>query len=273
MMVAMRFLRASLLLAFPFLICLGATCRSAAQTTESEILSKYQGKTLFLRGLWTCGRISFHADGQVVKDCHHGPVTEVGFLLDSVKLNGSGLRLDGHRQTFDFDNKGHLQPKKTGGKVRIDIEGKPGQDYGVALAAAIASDLGELAPSLPEAWQRWALVSAGRPAPEYGSGIVHMADRKSRGTHKGVVPPKVLHAADPQFSDQARHEKYSGEVEVYLVVDENGRPQHISIARPTGHGLDESALEAVSKYRFQPATRDGQPVAVDIFINVNFQIF
>lgn len=37
-------------------------------------------------------------------------------------------------------------------------------------------------------------------------------------------------------------------------------------------GLDEQAVAAVSNYRFAPATKDGQPVPVEIFINVNFQI-
>jgi TonB family protein len=38
-------------------------------------------------------------------------------------------------------------------------------------------------------------------------------------------------------------------------------------------GLDEKAIEAVSKYRFKPAMNHGQPVAVRIMIEVNFRIY
>jgi protein TonB len=38
-------------------------------------------------------------------------------------------------------------------------------------------------------------------------------------------------------------------------------------------GLDEKALAAVSKWRFQPATLHGQPVAVQINVEVTFRLF
>lgn len=39
-----------------------------------------------------------------------------------------------------------------------------------------------------------------------------------------------------------------------------------------GSGLDEAAVEAVQKYKFAPATMNGQPVVVDLYIEVNFKI-
>jgi TPR repeat protein len=38
-------------------------------------------------------------------------------------------------------------------------------------------------------------------------------------------------------------------------------------------GLDEQAIEAVSNWRFEPATKDGTPVAVQINVEVNFHLF
>jgi protein TonB len=38
-------------------------------------------------------------------------------------------------------------------------------------------------------------------------------------------------------------------------------------------GLDEKAVEAVRQYRFKPAMKDGRPVPVEIYVEVNFQIF
>lgn len=243
----------------------------SAQTTEAAIAARLTGHPIFLRGLWTCGHLSFHPDGQIAKDCRHGELTQAGFLVDSVKLNGEGLRLDGRRELFEFDDKGHLRPLRAASHIRIDIEGHPGQDYAPALAAAVAVDLGDLAPSLPDYWQRWAFLSAGRPAPQYGTKPI--ASPRVAADPGRVSRPKLLHMAEPEYSEEARQAKISGDVQVYLVVDKEGLPQHVSIVRPFGHGLDRKAIEAVSQYRFSPAMRDGEPVAVDLYVNVNFQIF
>jgi periplasmic protein TonB len=56
-------------------------------------------------------------------------------------------------------------------------------------------------------------------------------------------------------------------------VDKNGNPSDVKVVRGIGHGLDEKAVEAVRQYKFKPATKDGDPVMVDLYINVNFQIF
>jgi protein TonB len=88
-----------------------------------------------------------------------------------------------------------------------------------------------------------------------------------------VKPPKLIHQVDPSFSKEARKKKVSGNVEVYLIVDEQGFPQSVRVVRSVGYGLDEEAVKAVSQYRFAPATREGVPVKVDMYIDVNFQRF
>lgn len=89
----------------------------------------------------------------------------------------------------------------------------------------------------------------------------------------GVAAPVVLFAPEPEFSEEARKAKASGNVLVYLQVDTNGRPMHVRVLRGIGMGLDEKAAEAVSHYKFKPATENGHPVAVEMQVEVNFQIF
>ena len=98
-----------------------------------------------------------------------------------------------------------------------------------------------------------------------GGGILH-----SGGS---VSMPKVLYYVDPEFSEEARKAKFSGNVEVYLWVDEQGNPSHIRVTRGVGMGLDEKAIEAVRQYRFKPAMKDGKPVKVDLNIEVDFHIY
>ena len=98
-----------------------------------------------------------------------------------------------------------------------------------------------------------------------GGGVYHVGG--------GVRKPEVLYSVDPEFSEEARKAKFSGNVLVDLIVDENGLPSHVHIARGVGMGLDEKAVEAVRQYKFKPATKDGKPVKVELTVEVNFQIF
>ncbi len=88
-----------------------------------------------------------------------------------------------------------------------------------------------------------------------------------------VRPPSVLYSVEPEFSEEARKAKFSGNVQVYLWVDEQGMPSHVRVVRGVGMGLDEKAVEAVRQYKFKPALQNGKPVKVDLYIDVNFQIF
>jgi protein TonB len=98
-----------------------------------------------------------------------------------------------------------------------------------------------------------------------GGGFMHIGG--------SVKPPTVTFQPDPEFSEEARKAKFSGNVQVYLIVDEKGMPTHVRVVRGVGMGLDEKAVEAVRQYKFKPATKDGKPVAVDMYVEVNFQIF
>ena len=60
---------------------------------------------------------------------------------------------------------------------------------------------------------------------------------------------------------------------VNLIVDEKGNPTRVRVLHGVGMGLDQKALEAVSKYKFKPAMEGGKPVMVELNIEVNFQIF
>ena len=98
-----------------------------------------------------------------------------------------------------------------------------------------------------------------------GGGVMHVGG--------SVSMPKVLYYVDPEFSEEARKAKFSGNVEVYLWIDEQGNPSHIRIARGVGMGLDEKAIEAVRQYKFKPAMQNGKPVKVDMYMDVDFHIY
>ena len=90
----------------------------------------------------------------------------------------------------------------------------------------------------------------------------------------GVSAPVPIVSPEAEFSDEARRAKYQGVCLVSLIVDAQGNPQNPRVIRALGMGLDEKALEAVRKYKFKPAMKDGKtPVPVMITIEVNFRLY
>jgi protein TonB len=89
-----------------------------------------------------------------------------------------------------------------------------------------------------------------------------------------VSAPIPINNVEAEFSDEARRAKYQGEVEVSFIVDIHGNPQNPHVVRALGMGLDEKAIEAVMKYKFKPAMKDGKtPVPVMVNVLVNFHLY
>ena len=89
----------------------------------------------------------------------------------------------------------------------------------------------------------------------------------------GVSAPRAIYDPDPQYSDEARRAKYQGTVVLWVVVGANGKPRDVRVSRSLGMGLDEKAIEAVREWRFEPAIKDGRPVAVQVNIEVDFRLY
>lgn len=89
----------------------------------------------------------------------------------------------------------------------------------------------------------------------------------------GVSAPRALFQPDPEYSEEARKAKWQGTVVLWVVVGPDGRPHEIRVQRSLGMGLDEKAIEAVKQWKFDPAKKDGQPVAVQINVEVNFHLY
>jgi len=89
----------------------------------------------------------------------------------------------------------------------------------------------------------------------------------------GVSKPRLVYGPDPEYSEEARKAKFMGTCALSLVVGSDGRPRDIAIARSVGLGLDEKAIETVKTWKFDPAMKDGKPVAVQIIVEVAFHLY
>jgi TonB family protein len=89
----------------------------------------------------------------------------------------------------------------------------------------------------------------------------------------GVSPPRAVFAPDPEYSEEARKAKYQGTCVLWVVIGPDGRVRDLRVARTLGLGLDEKAMEAVKTWKFEPAMKDGKPVAVQINIEITFRLY
>ena len=109
---------------------------------------------------------------------------------------------------------------------------------------------------------------------------LQLAREKTDKVDADVKPPKPIHLVNAKFSDEARkfarkkHIKhFQATSKVSLLVDSKGNPQNVCVFEPAGYGLDGEAVMAVQQYRFNPATKDGQPVPVHLTVQVDFRLF
>jgi protein TonB len=84
--------------------------------------------------------------------------------------------------------------------------------------------------------------------------------------------PKLLHAEDPEYTDEARRARHQGTVVLAIDVDANGRVMNVRVVRSLGLGLDEKAIAAVQKWKFRPAMAGGRPVTAPAQVQVTFHL-
>jgi periplasmic protein TonB len=89
----------------------------------------------------------------------------------------------------------------------------------------------------------------------------------------GVTVPQAISSPEPSFSDEARKARMQGMVVLLVVVGKDGKTYNIRVGQSLGMGLDEKAIEAVTRWRFKPATRNGVPVAAQIAVEVDFHLY
>jgi TonB family protein len=88
----------------------------------------------------------------------------------------------------------------------------------------------------------------------------------------GVTAPQIIGREEPSYTEEARAARIQGNVLLHLVVRPDGTTGQIRVMRSLDVGLDQRAVEAVSRWKFKPGMKDGKPVAVETTIEVSFRL-
>ncbi|MGD0940420.1 MAG: TonB family protein [Terracidiphilus sp.] len=87
------------------------------------------------------------------------------------------------------------------------------------------------------------------------------------------TPPFPIHTVDADFADPFVTHPFVQMAVVEVLVNEEGLPQKVRVARGLGFGLDKKAEAAVWQYKFLPATKKGRPIADRREVMVSFASF
>ena len=86
-------------------------------------------------------------------------------------------------------------------------------------------------------------------------------------------PSKIIYSPAAEYTEQARKARLSGTCTLSFTVSQDGKASDITVVHSLGMGLDENAVEALKTWRFEPAFRDGKPVAEQVTVNIDFRLY
>ena len=111
------------------------------------------------------------------------------------------------------------------------------------------------------------------PPPKTESGLANAAEPiySIGGPVSGPVP---IQSPLPAYTQEAGKKHIEGSVLLEVVIGKDGLARNVKVLRGLGYGLDESAVDAVTRHWvFKPGMLNGQPVSVSANIEVSFRLY
>ncbi len=84
-------------------------------------------------------------------------------------------------------------------------------------------------------------------------------------------PPKLKKFVEARYPEEAKAQGLGATVELEMVINTDGSVKDLKVVTPAGHGFDEAALAAARQLQFEPALKDGQPIAARIHFPYVFE--
>jgi len=108
-----------------------------------------------------------------------------------------------------------------------------------------------------------------------GSWILNFSELRTgsespRVASSDVSAPGPLRKVDPKYPPTLIKERVEGEVVLYAVIRSDGSVDSIQLVRGIDEQLDANAMQALSQWRFRPATKQGLPVDLEAIVHIPF---
>lgn len=255
---------------------------------------QYKGKLVKVRTLLSDSKIRYDAAGNLVGKWHAGRWTWHSTVeVTKVDLKDRTLKVKANRVILNYNRGTHLFTPVRSDPIEFEIEispdtnGKinltkewdkaflaPSEDYPLDMqpywkpfiSCVLKPDTNECRFYEKKSWEP-DVYKVNPPPPDWKPS--HPGAYSVGGA---VKPPKVKSRVQPEYTDIAKNHRLSGTVLLEAVVTKSGGVRITRVIRPLGYGLEENAAEALSQWVFEPGTRNGEPVDVVLYVEVNFKL-
>jgi TonB family protein len=225
----------------------------SAGKLKKLITGQYQKQILALRNLIPEAGDDYDPDGHPLKGVQPDHWTLYSGLIYAKKINvrGGDIEVKGTPVILNGFPIGNPM------KIRIHLGPQPhsAEEVQQMMGRLFLQDKPSLQRARPE-YRRYGATE--RPISYVGGNI---------------SAPRATYTPEPEFSEEARKAKYGGTAVLNIMVDKDGNVSRISVLRALGMGLDAEAMNRVRTWRFSPAMRGNEPVAVQMNVEVSFNLY
>lgn len=122
------------------------------------------------------------------------------------------------------------------------------------------------------------VAAAGLTAMSYAPLVAAVPDQSERparpSTDSSIVLPKVVHEVKPEYTREAMEARIQGSIFMSVVVLASGEVGDVTVTQSLDkeYGLDQQAVDAARQWTFEPGTRKGKPVPVEVEIEMRFTL-
>jgi len=87
----------------------------------------------------------------------------------------------------------------------------------------------------------------------------------------GITPPRLVHRVEPVRPNGSNTFRVNGSLVIGMIVTTKGLPRDVHVVQSLDKDLDQSAVEAVRQWTFEPAKKKDKPVAVRVTVEIRFR--
>jgi TonB family protein len=104
-----------------------------------------------------------------------------------------------------------------------------------------------------------------------GSWVIRYAELKPNQKPGALTTPDAQQKTDPGYPIELMRANVQGTVTLYAVIHSDGTVADIRVLASPDDRLDAFAKSALARWKFRPATKDGQPVAIEAVVMIPFR--
>jgi hypothetical protein len=254
----------------------GVARAEVAETEQQTLRTQYVGKVLLFR---TCYRMANHLevaeDGAVKGSNRPGvwsvdgavQVKDMEFGKDRVTLKCTKLWAD-----IKDDGQLHYFPVSAALKGKADYPENADVVFRTKKDAESAEEVRQRVRRVFLGEQESVLSAAPQPIAAYIQKLSLQVDVDPiSGMGFTGTLPKARSRVDPDLTREAELVGQTGRESFVVFVDEHGSPAVVSFTHLLQYGLEEATIEAVKKWKFEPALKDGKAVAIRIPMFIDYK--